>query len=62
MLTKLQNQIESEETSWQSLLQQKDSEIANLRVEFNTLQTKLSSSEEVGVGKFVVLNSDEDFS
>ncbi|XP_020284045.1 ribosome-binding protein 1 isoform X4 [Pseudomyrmex gracilis] len=47
MLTKLQNQIESEETSWQSLLQQKDSEIANLRVEFNTLQTKLSSSEEL---------------
>lgn len=61
MLNKLQNHVESEETSWQSLLRQKDSEIANLKVELNAMQTKLSSSEEVKVRKFTILNSDERF-
>ncbi|XP_014597908.1 PREDICTED: myosin-6 isoform X4 [Polistes canadensis] len=46
MLTKLQSHIESEETRWQSLLQQKESEVSNLRVELTELQTKLKTNEK----------------
>ncbi|XP_043503518.1 ribosome-binding protein 1-like isoform X4 [Polistes fuscatus] len=46
MLTKLQSHIESEETRWQALLQQKESEVSNLRVELTELQTKLKTNEK----------------
>ncbi|XP_011264045.2 kinectin isoform X3 [Camponotus floridanus] len=47
MLNKLQNYVESEETRWQSQLQQKENEVTNLRVELNNLQTKLISNEAI---------------
>lgn len=47
MLNKLQSHVESEETRWQSQLQQKENEVANLRVELNNMQAKLISSEEI---------------
>ncbi|XP_072744778.1 uncharacterized protein [Anoplolepis gracilipes] len=47
MLNKLQSHIESEETRWQSQLQQKENEVANLRVELNNLQAKIISSEKI---------------
>ncbi|XP_070154294.1 kinectin isoform X2 [Polyergus mexicanus] len=47
MLNKLQSHVESEETRWQSQLQQKENEVANLRVELNNMQAKLISSEQI---------------
>ncbi|XP_050465215.1 kinectin isoform X2 [Cataglyphis hispanica] len=47
MLNKLQSHVESEETRWQSQLQQKENEVANLRVELNNMQAKLTLSEEI---------------
>jgi len=55
MLNKLQNYVESEETRWQSQLQQKENEVANLRVELNNLQTKLISNEAVKITKIFIL-------
>lgn len=49
MLNHLQSHIESEETRWQSQLRQKESEVANLRVELNDMQSKLITNEEVKV-------------
>ncbi|KAL2728777.1 kinectin-like isoform X1 [Vespula squamosa] len=46
MLNKLQSYIESEETRWQTQLQQKESEVCNLRLELTELQTKLSTNEK----------------
>lgn len=53
MLNKLQSYIESEETTWQSQLRQKENEVANLRVELNDMQAKLISSEEVRIIKII---------
>lgn len=55
MLNKLQNHIESEETRWQSQLQQKGNEVANLRVELNNMQAKLIANEEVRITKIFIL-------
>nr|XP_050854408.1 kinectin-like isoform X1 [Vespula vulgaris] len=46
MLNKLQSYIESEETRWQTQLQQKESEVCNLRLELTELQTKLNTNEK----------------
>ncbi|XP_035732879.1 kinectin-like isoform X4 [Vespa mandarinia] len=46
MLNKLQSYIESEETRWQTQLQQKENEVCNLRLELTELQTKLSTNEK----------------
>ncbi|KAG7203267.1 hypothetical protein KM043_010362 [Ampulex compressa] len=47
MLNKLQCHIESEETRWQTQLQQKESEVTHLRIELNELKGKLNTSEEL---------------
>lgn len=47
MLNKLQSYIESEETRWQTQLQQKENEVCNLRLELTELQQKLSTNEKV---------------
>lgn len=47
MLNKLQSHVESEEKRWQAQLRQKESEVANLRVEVQDLQSKISSNNEV---------------
>ncbi|XP_014215655.1 kinectin [Copidosoma floridanum] len=47
MLNKLQNHIESEEKRWQAHFNQKENEVSNLRLEIFTLQTKLSSNNEL---------------
>lgn len=52
MLNKLQSHIESEETRWQSQLQQKENEVTNLRVDLNNMQAKLISSEKVMIKGF----------
>lgn len=58
MLNKLQSHVESEETRWQSQLQQKENEVANLRVELNNMQAKLISSEEVRITKIFILETE----
>lgn len=55
MLNKLQKFVESEETKWQSQLQQKENEVANLRVELKNMQTKIISNEEVKIIKIFIL-------
>ncbi|XP_076749451.1 uncharacterized protein LOC143422582 isoform X3 [Xylocopa sonorina] len=45
MLNKLQTHVESEETRWETQLQEKENEIANLRIEMNELLNKLSTNK-----------------
>ncbi|OAD54616.1 Laminin subunit alpha-2, partial [Eufriesea mexicana] len=47
MLNKLQSHVESEETRWESQLQQKENEIANLRIELNELMNKVNINEKL---------------
>ena len=47
MLVKLQSHIESVETKWQVQLRQKESEVANLRVEISRLQHRSNEDDEV---------------
>ncbi|XP_076235213.1 uncharacterized protein LOC143179757 isoform X4 [Calliopsis andreniformis] len=47
MLNKLQSHVESEETRWESLLRQKENEVASLRIELNEVMNKLNSNEKL---------------
>ncbi|XP_012267073.2 myosin-6 isoform X2 [Athalia rosae] len=47
MLKKLQNHTESEEARWHSQLQQKEEDLANLKIELNSLRTNSGVSEKL---------------
>ncbi|CAL7948527.1 unnamed protein product [Xylocopa violacea] len=59
MLNKLQTHVESEETRWETQLQEKENEIANLRIELNELLNKLNTNKTLHKDLDARLKDDE---